>query len=65
MERGAGSTALQAVRERIRGAWDTVNDADIDRSGGSLEKLVDLIAAKTGRPRAEIRRELRRLFAAG
>jgi hypothetical protein len=54
---------MSAVRERIRGAWQGVDDADIDGAGGSLEKLVDLISRKTGRPRAEIRRELRRLFA--
>jgi hypothetical protein len=58
----SGSSAMQMVRERIRGAWD-VDDADIDRSGGSLDKLVDLIVAKTGRPRAEIRKDLRRIFA--
>lgn len=63
MERDGGTPAITAVRERIRGAWAVVEDADIDRSGGSLEKLVDLISRKTGQPRAEVRRELRRLFA--
>lgn len=63
MERGGGAPGIAVVRERIRGAWAVVDDADIDRSGGSLEKLVDLISRKTGQPRAEVRRELRRLFA--
>jgi hypothetical protein len=63
MERAAGPATMQLVRERIRGAWDAVEDADIDRSGGSLDKLVAMISAKTGQPRAEVRKELRRIFA--
>ena len=61
--RGTQATgAMQAVRERIRSAWDQLDDEDIDRTGGSLEKLVALISAKTGRPRADIRRELLRVM---
>ena len=55
---------MQVVRERIRGAWDGVEDADIERSGGSMEKLVEMIAGKTGQPRADVRRELRRVLSA-
>ena len=55
---------LHGLRERIRAAWDVIDDADIDQSGGSLEKLVDTIARKSGQPRADVRRQLRRLFAA-
>ncbi len=64
MDRSGGAATMQAVRERIRGAWDVLDDADIDRSGGSLEKLVAMIAEKTGQPRTDVRRELRRIFAA-
>lgn len=55
---------MQAIRERIRATWQVVEDADIDRSGGSLEKLVTAISQKTGQPRAEVRKALRRIFAA-
>lgn len=62
--RGSQATgAMQAVRDRIRNAWDQLDDEDIDRSGGSLEKLVEMISAKTGQPRTDVRRELRRIFA--
>ncbi len=54
---------MQGVRERIRGVWSVVENADIDRSGGSLEKLVTVISARTGQPRMDVRRELRRIFA--
>jgi hypothetical protein len=41
-----------------------VDDADIERTGGSLDKLVSIISLKTGQPRAEVRKELRRILAA-
>lgn len=63
MERSGGAATMRTVRERIRDAWQAVDDADIERSGGSLEKLVTMISVKTGQPRADIRRELRRIFA--
>ena len=63
MERPTATAAMQTVRERIRNVWDVVEDEDIDRSGGSLEKLVGLISARTGQSRADVRRELRRIFA--
>jgi hypothetical protein len=53
---------MQTVRERLRDAWQALDDADIDRSGGSLEKLVSVISRKTGQPRTDVRRELRRIF---
>ncbi|MFN0143833.1 MAG: hypothetical protein ACKVP6_10375 [Mycobacterium sp.] len=58
---GSGASAVGTMRERIRQTWETVDDGDIDRSGGSLEKLVAMISAKTGQPRTEIRQELRRI----
>jgi hypothetical protein len=64
MEGGQGTAAMQSVRERIRGTWQAVDDADIERTGGSLDKLVSIISLKTGQPRAEVRKELRRIHAA-
>ena len=61
MERA--TAGMQGLRDRIRDTWDGLEDSDIDRTGGSLDKLVELIARKTGRPRTEVRREVRRLFA--
>jgi hypothetical protein len=63
MERGGGAATMQGLRERLRDAWEELDDDDIERSGGSLEKLAELLSRKTGRPRADVRRELRRLFA--
>ena len=57
-------SAMQTVRARIRDQWRDLADADIEGAGGSLEKLVTLIARKTGAPRAEIRTDLRRIFSA-
>lgn len=63
MQQASGTLPrMQLVREQIHKAWDGLDDAEIDRSGGSIEKLVELISRKTGTPRAEIRRELRRIF---
>lgn len=62
MQQHGSAGAMQSVRERILGAWQAVDDDDIERSGGSLEKLVDMIARKTGQPRAAVRREVRRIF---
>ena len=61
--RGTQATGpMQAMRDRIRSAWDQLDDEDIDRTGGSLEKLVEMISVKTGQPRADVRRELRRVM---
>jgi hypothetical protein len=54
---------MAVLRQRIQAEWAGVSDDDINRSGGSLDKLVDVIAAKTGAPRADIRKGLRRIFA--
>lgn len=58
---GSKPSTVGTMRERIRRNWQTLDDADIERSGGSLEKLVAMISAKTGQPRTEIRQELRRI----
>lgn len=63
MEAGSETATLQSLRERIRDAWQSVDDGDIERSGGSFDKLVEAISRKTGQSRAEVRRELRRIFA--
>lgn len=63
MDRAGTGFSMDVVRERIRETWQVLDDADIEQSGGSLDKLVSVISLKTGQPRAEIRKELRRIFA--
>lgn len=55
---------MQTLRERIRGTWAVIDDTDIERSGGSMDKLIETIARKTGVSRGDVRKELRRLLAA-
>jgi hypothetical protein len=57
-------SSLGALRARIRDRWTTLSDEDIARAGGSLDKLIEVIHAGTGEPRAAIKRDLRRLLAA-
>jgi hypothetical protein len=63
MERAGTGFSMDVVRERIRATWQVVDEADIEQSGGSLDKLVTVISVKAGQPRAEVRKELRRIFA--
>ena len=63
MERAETGFSMDVVRERIRETWQVLDEADIEKSGGSLDKLVSVISLKTGQPRAEVRKELRRIFA--
>jgi hypothetical protein len=57
-------STIGSLRKRIRERWSELSDADIDRAGGSLDKLIELIHADTGEPRPAIKRELRRILAA-
>lgn len=56
-------SSLGTLRTRIRDRWTSLSDEDIARAGGSLDKLIELIHAATGEPRAAIKRDLRRLLA--
>jgi hypothetical protein len=57
-------STIGALRTRIRERWPTLAEDDIARAGGSLDRLIDLIHARTGEPRADVKRELRRIMAA-
>lgn len=57
-------STIGALRGRIRDRWSELSEEEIDRAGGSLDRLIDLIHDRTGEPRAAIKRELRRIFAA-
>ncbi len=57
-------SSLGTMRARIRDRWTTLADEDIARAGGSLDKLIEIIHAGTGEPRAAIKRDLRRLLVA-
>lgn len=50
------------ARGRIREAWGSLTDDDIDRSEGKLEQLIGRIEERTGEKRADIRRKLDRMF---
>ena len=50
------------LRARIRERWSTLSDEDIERAGGSLDRLVELIHAHTNEPRPSIKRDLRRIL---
>jgi hypothetical protein len=64
MQTSLRPSSLGALRARIRDRWTSLSDDDIARAGGSLDKLIELIHARTGEPRAAIKRELRRVLAA-
>jgi hypothetical protein len=57
-------STIGALRTRIRDHWSSLAEEDIDRAGGSLDRLIELIHGATGEPRAAIKRELRRILAA-
>jgi hypothetical protein len=57
-------STIGALRARIRERWSTLSEDDIARAGGSLDRLIELIHTRTGEPRAEVKRELRRIMAA-
>jgi hypothetical protein len=57
-------STLGALRTRIRERWSSLSEDDIDRAGGSLDKLIDVIHGETGEARPAIRRDLRRILAA-
>ena len=46
---------------RLKEAWGTLTDDEIDRMEGKRDQLEGLIEQKTGESRANIRRELDRL----
>ena len=46
---------------RLKEAWGTLSDDDIDRMEGKRDQLEGLIEQKTGESRANIRREIDRL----
>ena len=57
-------STIGSLRGRIRERWTSLSEAEIDQTGGSLDRLIDLIHERTGEPRAAIKRELRRILAA-
>ena len=57
-------STIGALRGRIRERWTDLSEDEIDQTGGSLDRLIDLIHGHTGEPRAAIKRELRRILAA-
>lgn len=57
-------STIASLRGRIRERWSTLTEDEIDQTGGSLDRLIDLIHDRTGEPRPSIKRDLRRIFAA-
>lgn len=57
-------STIGALRGRIRERWQGLSEEEIDRTGGSLDRLIELIHGHTGEPRAAIKRDLRRILAA-
>jgi hypothetical protein len=57
-------STIGALRGRIRERWVELSEEEIDQAGGSFDRLIELIHGRTGEPRAAIKRELRRIFAA-
>lgn len=55
---------IGSLRTRIRDRWSSVSEDDIERAGGSLDRLIEAIHAGTGEPRPAIKRDLRRIMAA-
>ncbi len=48
------------IRDRIKEAWSDTefNDKEMKKTRGNLTKMVNLIHAKTGDPRPEIRQKV-------
>jgi hypothetical protein len=48
------------IRDRIKDAWDDTEftDKEMKKTRGNLQKMVNLIHAKTGDPRPEIRQKV-------
>ena len=48
------------IRDRIKATWSDVefDDKNLKRTRGSLRQMVSLIQARTGEPRADIRRKV-------
>ncbi|MGH2586345.1 MAG: hypothetical protein ACRDJE_15635 [Dehalococcoidia bacterium] len=57
-------STIGSLRERIRSRWTDLSEDDIERTGGSLDRLIELIHEHTGESRPAIKRDLRRLLAA-
>ncbi len=55
---------LGALRTRIRDRWTALSEEDIERTGGSFDRLIELIHDATGEARPAIKRDLRRILAA-
>ena len=54
---------LGSLRTRIRDRWSDLSEEDIERTAGSLDRLVELIHSVANEPRSAIKRELRRILA--
>jgi len=57
-------SSIGALRNLIRDRWQMLSDEDLERAGGSLDRLIDRIHDQTGESRPAIRRELRRILTA-
>jgi hypothetical protein len=55
-------SGLRGLREQLRTRWTDLSEDDIERTSGSLDRLIDRIHERTGEPRPSIRRELRRIL---
>ena len=55
---------LGSLRTRIRDRWSDLSEEDIERTGGSFDRLIELIHVTTGEARPAIKRDLRRILAA-
>ena len=49
------------MKGRLKEAWGTLTDDDLDRMEGKRDQLEGLIEQKTGKKRTEIKRELDRM----
>ena len=57
-------STLGGLRTRLRERWPALSEDEIERAGGSLDRLIEAIHERTGEPRAAIKRDLRRVLAA-
>lgn len=57
-------TTIGSLRGRLRDRWTVLSEDEIERAGGSLDRLIELIHAATGEARPAIKRDLRRILAA-
>jgi uncharacterized protein YjbJ (UPF0337 family) len=58
------NSAMDRIRGRVRAAWGTLTDDDVERARGNLEELAAIIKGKTSENIDTIRQRLQGIWQA-